>query len=36
MGRQAGNNYRYFMVYERRVADGAYTLEDFLGLVKAI
>jgi len=31
---KAGNNYRYFMVYERRTVDGAYKLEDFLNLIK--
>jgi type III restriction enzyme len=33
---KAGNNYRYFMVYERRTVDGAYKLEDFLNIVKEI
>jgi type III restriction enzyme len=33
---KAGNNYRYFMVYERRTVDGAYKLEDFLNIIKAI
>ncbi|MBN8707237.1 MAG: DEAD/DEAH box helicase family protein [Bacteroidetes bacterium] len=33
---KAGNNYRYFMVYDRRSVDGAYKLEDFLGLVKEL
>jgi len=33
---KAGNNYRYFMVYERRTVDGAYKLEDFLNIVKDI
>ena len=33
---QKGNNYRYFMVYERRTVDGAYKLEDFLNIVKEI
>lgn len=33
---KAGNNYRYFMVYERRTVDGAYKLEDFLNLIKSI
>ena len=33
---KAGNNYRYFMVYERRPVDGAYKLEDFLNIIKAI
>jgi type III restriction enzyme len=33
---KAGNNYRYFMVYERRAVDGAYMLEDFLKIIKDI
>lgn len=33
---KAGNQYRYFMVYERRVVDGAYRLEEFLNLIKEI
>lgn len=33
---KAGNNYRYFMVYERRTVDGAYKLEDFLNIIKDI
>ncbi len=33
---KAGNNYRYFMVYERRTVDGAYNLEDFLNVIKDI
>jgi type III restriction enzyme len=33
---KAGNNYRYFMVYERRVVDGAYKLDDFIELMKKI
>ena len=33
---KAGNNFRYFMVYERRTVDGAYKLEEFLGIVKNI
>jgi type III restriction enzyme len=33
---KASNNYRYFMVYEKRVADGAYKLEDFLTIIKDI
>jgi type III restriction enzyme len=31
---KAGNNYRYCMVYERRIVDGAYTLEGFLNILK--
>lgn len=33
---KAGNNYRYFMVYERRTVDGAYKLEDFLNIIKEV
>jgi type III restriction enzyme len=33
---KAGNNYRYFMVYEKRTVDGAYKLEEFLKLIKNI
>lgn len=33
---KAGNNYRYFMVYERRTVEGAYRLEDFLNIIKNI
>jgi type III restriction enzyme len=33
---KAGNEYRYFMVYERRTVDRAYKLEDFLTIIKAI
>lgn len=33
---KAGNNFRYFMVYERRTVDGAYKLEDFLKIIKDI
>lgn len=33
---KAGNNYRYFMVYERRTVDGAYKLEDFISIIKDI
>jgi type III restriction enzyme len=33
---KAGNDYRYFMVYERRTVDGAYKLEDFLNTIKEI
>jgi type III restriction enzyme len=33
---KAGNNFRYFMVYERRIVDGAYKLDDFLKLIKEI
>ena len=34
--KKAGNNYRYFMVYERRTVDGAYKLEDFINIIKDI
>jgi len=33
---KAGNDYRYFMVYDRRIVDGAYKLEDFLDIMKNI
>lgn len=33
---KAGNNYRYFMVYDQRTVDGAYTLEAFLNVIKAM
>ncbi|SEG47684.1 DEAD/DEAH box helicase [Flavobacterium urumqiense] len=33
---KSGNDYRYFMVYERRNVDGAYKLEEFLNLIKDI
>ena len=33
---KAGNAFRYFMVYERRVVDGAYKLDDFLNILKEI
>jgi len=33
---KAGNNFRYFMVYERRTVDGAYKLEDFLNIIRDI
>lgn len=33
---KAGNNYRYFMVYERRTVNGAYKLEDFLNIIRDI
>ena len=34
--KKAGNNFRYFMVYERRTVDGAYKLDDFLNIIKDI
>ncbi len=33
---KAGNNYRYFMVYEKRTVDGAYKLDDFLSIIKEL
>lgn len=33
---KAGNAFRYFMVYERRMVDGAYKLDDFLNVLKGI
>ena len=33
---KAGNDYRYFLVYEKRNVDGAYTLEEFLSRMKEI
>lgn len=33
---KAGNNYRYFMVYDRRTVDGAYKLEDFINIIKEV
>lgn len=33
---KAGNNFRYFMVYERRSVEGAYKLEEFLEIMKAL
>lgn len=33
---KAGNAFRYFMVYERRVVDEAYKLDDFLNTVREI
>ncbi len=33
---KAGNNYRYFMVYERRTVSGAYKLDDFLNMIREI
>ena len=31
---KAGNNYRYFLVYDKISIEGAYKLEDFLRLIK--
>ncbi|RZK36265.1 MAG: restriction endonuclease, partial [Hymenobacter sp.] len=33
---KAGNAFRYYMVYERRVVDGAHKLDDFLNLLREI
>jgi len=33
---KAGNNYRYFMVYERRTVDGAYKLDDSINIIREI
>lgn len=33
---KAGNNFRYFMVYEKRNVEGAYNLEEFLNIIKEI
>lgn len=33
---KAGNDYRYFMVYDRRIVDGAYKLENFLNIINDI
>ena len=33
---KAGNNYRYFMVYEKRSVTGAYTLDDFMNIIREI
>lgn len=33
---KAGNNYRYFMVYEKRNVEGAYNLEEFLNIIREI
>ncbi len=33
---KAGNQFRYFMVYDRRVVEGAYKLEDFINIIKEI
>ena len=36
MKSKTGNDYRYFMVYERRTVEGAYNLEDFLNIIRDI
>jgi type III restriction enzyme len=33
---KAGNDFRYYMVYERRAVDGAHTLDNFLNILKGI
>jgi type III restriction enzyme len=33
---KAGNQYRYFMVYDRRIVDNAHKLEDFLKIIKEL
>lgn len=33
---KAGNDFRYFMVYDRRTVDNAYKLEDFLNIIRSI
>ena len=33
---KAGNAFRFFMVYDRRVVDGAYKLDDFLNVLREI
>ena len=33
---KAGDNYSYFMVYDRRIVTGAHKLEDFLNLIRSI
>jgi type III restriction enzyme len=33
---KAGNSYRYFMVYDKRTVAGAYTLDNFLNIIKDI
>lgn len=33
---KAGNTFRYFMVYDKRNVEGAYTLEDFLNMMRDI
>jgi len=34
--RKAGDNYRYFLVYDRRVVNGTYVLEEFLEVMKRL
>jgi len=33
---KAGNNYRYFMLYEKRNLSGAYNLEEFLNIIREL
>jgi type III restriction enzyme len=33
---KAGNHFRYFMVYERRIVNGAYRLDEFFKLIRVI
>jgi len=33
---KAANNYRFFMIYERRTVEESYKLEDFINIIKAI
>ena len=33
---KAGNDFRYYMVYERRAVDGAHTLDNFLNILREI
>ena len=33
---KSGNNFRYFMVYEKREVSGAYKLDDFINIVREI
>jgi type III restriction enzyme len=34
--KKAGNNYRYFMVYDKRKVEGAYTLQEFLKIIREL
>ncbi len=33
---KAGNNYRHFMLYEKRNVSGAYNLEEFLNIIREL
>jgi len=33
---KAGNNFRYFLVYDKRTVDGSYKLDEFLNLIKEL